>query len=59
MLYTLKNGSLKEYIDKAIELSNDLYWIQLHGRNRRNVAYSHAEAPPKVAQRDASPSLLD
>ena len=59
MLHTPKNGSLKEYMDKAIELSNDLYQIQLHRRNRRNAAYSHAQAPPKVAQRDASPEAMD
>lgn len=59
MLHTPKNGSLKEYMDKAIELSDDLYRIQLHGRNRRNAAYSHAQASPKAAQRETSPEAMD
>ncbi|EOA84446.1 uncharacterized protein SETTUDRAFT_111918, partial [Exserohilum turcica Et28A] len=54
-----KNKSLKEYMDKAIKLSNDLYRIQLHGRNQRNAAYSHVQGPLKVAQRDASLEAMD
>ena len=59
MLHTPKNGSLKEYMDKAIELSDDLYRIQLHGRNRRNAAHSHAQASPKATQREDSPEAMD
>lgn len=59
MLHTPKNGSLKEYIDKAIELSDDLYRIQLHGRNRRNEAHSHTQTSPKAAQRETSPEAMD
>lgn len=59
MLHTPKDVSLKEYMDKAIELSDDLYRIHLHGRNRRNAAHSYAQAPPKAAQREASPEAMD
>ena len=52
-------GKIQEYMDKAIELSDDLYRIQLHGRNRRNAAYSHAQAPPKATQREASLEVMD
>ena len=59
MLHAPKNGSLKEYMDKAIELSDDLYRIQLHGKNQKNAAYSHARAPLKTAQRNDSPEAMD
>jgi len=59
MLHTPKNGSLKEYMDKAIELSDDLYRIQLHGRNRRNAAHGDAQNHPRAAQREASPEAMD
>ncbi|KAH8622033.1 hypothetical protein IG631_23139 [Alternaria alternata] len=59
MLHTPKNRSLKEYMDKAIELSDDLYQIQLHGRNRRNAAHGDAPNHPRAAQREASPEAMD
>ena len=59
MLHTPKNGSLKEYMDKAIELSDDLYRIQLHGRNRRNAAHGDAQNHLRAAQREASPEAMD
>ncbi|KAB2110394.1 hypothetical protein AG0111_0g1387 [Alternaria gaisen] len=59
MLHTPKNGSLKEYMDKAIELSDDLYRIQLHGRNQRSTAHDGAQNHPRAVQREASPEAMD
>jgi hypothetical protein len=59
MLHTPKNGSLKEYMDKAIELSDDLYRIQLHGRNQRNAAHGDAQNHPRAAQREANLEAMD
>jgi hypothetical protein len=59
MLYTLKNRSLKKYIDKAIKLSNDLYQIQLHRRNQRNAAYGDAQNYLRAAQQEASLEAID
>lgn len=56
MLHVPKNGSLKEYMNKAIELSDDLYRIQLHGKARRNATYSQA---PKTTRREVSPEAMD
>ncbi|KAB2111388.1 hypothetical protein AG0111_0g1935 [Alternaria gaisen] len=59
MLHTPKNGSLKEYMDKAIELSDDLYRIQLHGRNQRSTAHDGAQNHPRAVQREASLEAMD
>jgi hypothetical protein len=46
-------------MDKAIELSDDLYRIQLHGRNRRNAAHGDAQNHPRAAQREANLEAMD
>jgi len=62
MLHAPKNTSLKEYMDKAIELSDDLYRIQFHSKNkertstRRQVFSTAPQTAPQAEEMDWEPT---
>lgn len=65
MLHAPKDTSLKEYMDKAIELSDDLYRIQFHSKNkektptRRQVFSTASQTAPQAEEMDWEPTRVN